>query len=98
MNESNLLKNSKKIRSAKLVCPNCGYKVKKCHFCNKKFSASNEIICVELKGRHFCNRHCYTNWLFERCIKKFEKEHFVTKTWVLKLDRKKKAYLYENKK
>ena len=62
----------------KLICPECCQQVKKCHYCETEFGYGQFIICVGIRGKHFCQEDCKLAWMVEQ----FENTHTVVETFI----------------
>ncbi|HDH44499.1 MAG TPA: hypothetical protein ENG66_03795 [Thermococcus sp.] len=61
----------------KVICPECGQRVKTCTNCGVEFIDGDFIICAGIRGKHFCSEECFLEWLKRR----FEEKHTVVETY-----------------
>jgi len=61
----------------KIICPECIMSVKKCYKCGCEFGGDDRIVCVGIRGKHFCSEECLSDFLMD----KFEETHSVVYTY-----------------
>lgn len=61
----------------KVSCTECGMVIKKCYECGNEFKAQYRVVCVGIRGKHFCSDDCLRDFL----MRKFEETHTIVYTY-----------------